>query len=566
MDKDALLYYQVQHPEAGEVLKTVQGLRRSEKIISTYFENFLELMTPDERLHCAIHPCAAKTSRMSSSDPNLQNLPRDDNLVRGAIIADEGHTLISADFGQIEMRMAAHFSGDKNLIETFKKADETGDPFFLQVADQVFGERISKKDPRYTLIKNVGYGRIYNAGVEKLAATAGVTVEQMRPVYQMFSDRFPGLDAFSRKTINEGRSNSSEMGKPYVQTPTGRRLVADPGSEYKLVNYCLAPETRILHADLVWRAIADTQIGDKLVAFDEYISHGKRRRMRTASVEAVSNVVKPSVRVTTNKNTVICSADHMWLTRREKGRRHNNGDFSRIRWVQALDLQNEDTIVSFAEPWEESFTSSDGWVAGMLDGEGWLSKSVLGFVQNEGEVLNRYIAEMNRLGVSYSVSQDKEPRRTSRVVVTNTSDIMRIIGTTRPVRWSRADYCKLWENRYAPRGDSNGDKVINVESVDAQELVSVQTDTRTFIAEGLFSHNCIQGHAAEALKMAAMRLEDADLIDKTLMPIHDEFIFSIPDEDVQEAVPLIEQAMSTDEYAVHIGAEAEVLGKRWVKK
>ena len=237
MDKEALKFYQNMEPDTAEMITTILGCRKAEKMVSTYFDNFKEMVASDGRLHCSIHPCAAKTSRMSSSDPNLQNLPTDDRLVRGAIVADPDTTFISCDFNQIEMREAAHFSGDENLIETFLKADAPGGkPFFLQVAADIFGEEITKLDKRYGLTKNVGYGYLFGAGLEKMAATAGVPVEQMAHVREAFLKRYPGLEIMSRKIIQEGRDNASEDGRPYILTPTGRKLTVDPGKEYVLVN------------------------------------------------------------------------------------------------------------------------------------------------------------------------------------------------------------------------------------------------------------------------------------------------------------------------------------------
>jgi DNA polymerase I len=235
MDKDALKFYatiadQVS-PDAAYLIETIRQIRKAEKMVSAYFENFQEMCVGD-RLHCSIHPCAAATSRMSISDPSMQNLPTDDKLVRGAILAEEGHVLVSSDFNQVEMRLAADFSGDANLIETFRKADAPGGkPFFLQVASDIFGEEISKLDKRYGLTKNVGYGYLYGAGLEKMAATAGVPVSQMAPVRQAFLDRYPGLEEMSQRIIEEGKANGG-----YVETPTGRRLVVPKGKEYVLVN------------------------------------------------------------------------------------------------------------------------------------------------------------------------------------------------------------------------------------------------------------------------------------------------------------------------------------------
>lgn len=238
MDKDALKFYrnQATNADAANLVDVVTGVRKAEKMIGTYFQNFQEMCVGD-RIHCSIHPCAAVTSRMSISDPSLQNLPTDDKLVRGSFVADDGHVLISSDFNQVEMRLAAHFSADPNLIETFRKADAPGGKaFFLQVASDIFGEEIDKLDKRYGLTKNVGYGYLFGAGLDRMAKTAGVTEDEMRPVRQQFLDSYAGLEEMSRKIQREAQYQVTEDGHPYVLTPTGRRLTGEKGKEYVLVN------------------------------------------------------------------------------------------------------------------------------------------------------------------------------------------------------------------------------------------------------------------------------------------------------------------------------------------
>lgn len=242
MDKDALKFYKNladgSNGDAYQLIDVITNVRKSEKMIGAYFENFKEMTGSDGRLHCAIHPCAATTGRMSISDPSMQNLPTDDELVRGAIITEEGYTWVSCDFSQLEMRMAAHFSGDKNLLDTFAKADAPGGKkFFLQVAEDIFGEPIDSHDPRYRLTKGVGYGYLFGAGLSKMSATAGVTEAQMRPIRDAFLEQYAGLEAMSARIIAEGRAHAQDGdGIPWVATPTGRRLTVEPGKEYVLVN------------------------------------------------------------------------------------------------------------------------------------------------------------------------------------------------------------------------------------------------------------------------------------------------------------------------------------------
>lgn len=176
----------------------------------------------------------------SITDPALQTLPRDDLIVRGAFIPAEGCVLISCDYDQIEMRLAAHFSADPGLIEAFRQADKPdGTDFFSAIASELFRERIRKGDRRRQMVKNMGYARIYGAGLEKMAITAGVTADQMRPVRDRFDEQYPGLSKMTEGVMSVARSLASSKGRPGVMTPLGRFLPGEPGREYALVNYLI---------------------------------------------------------------------------------------------------------------------------------------------------------------------------------------------------------------------------------------------------------------------------------------------------------------------------------------
>jgi DNA polymerase-1 len=235
-DKDALQFYINEFPQAEQLATTIRAVRRVEKTIGTYLENFLEMMDSGHRVHPSLWVAGAKTSRMSCSDPNLHNLTRDDKYVRGSIIAQEGYVLMSIDADQIEARLTAHFSQDPGLIEAFHEADRTGKDFFSIIASEIFSTVIEKKDPRRQRTKNTFYGKIYGAQTPKMAATAGIPVQQMAEFHGALNARYPGLNAYMEATMAEGRHNLVR-GMPSVVTPTGRRLMCTPGKEYTLANF-----------------------------------------------------------------------------------------------------------------------------------------------------------------------------------------------------------------------------------------------------------------------------------------------------------------------------------------
>lgn len=297
MDKDALKFYRnladSSNGDASQLIDVVTNVRKSEKMISTYFENFREMTGSDGRLHCSIHPCAAATSRMSISDPSMQNLPTDDRLVRGAIIAEPDEVFISVDYNQLELRLAANFSKDPGLRETFAAADAPGGKsFFLQAAEDIFHEQVPKTDKRYTHTKGVAYGYLFGAGLEKMAATAGVPIEEMRPIRDAFLSKYANLEKLSKEIIAKGRQNALDGdGTPYIETPTGRQLTVEPGKEYVLVNRLIQGHAaELFKLGGVALEQADLMRYAKLVIHDEWLLSVPREHAEALCEEVAGTI------------------------------------------------------------------------------------------------------------------------------------------------------------------------------------------------------------------------------------------------------------------------------------
>lgn len=247
--KDTLRVYANTFPAAAELCNTLLHVRRADKMVGSYFSNFLSMRDSGDVIHPQIWTCQARTSRMSVTEPALQTLLRDtlmlhtggDIGVRGAFIPRPGNVFGSIDADQIEARMGTHLSRDPGMLQMFRIADQGGPSFFKQMAGAIFGlkpDEVDKKDQRYSLSKNVTYGKIYGAGVPTMALTAGVTEAEMRPVAEQFAALYGGLDQLMRSTIDQGRANARISGsRPFIHTLLGRRLYGDPGAEYALLNY-----------------------------------------------------------------------------------------------------------------------------------------------------------------------------------------------------------------------------------------------------------------------------------------------------------------------------------------
>ncbi len=237
----------------------ILSLRRGEKFKGPYFKNFHDMVDSGNRVHPTIWTCGTRTARMSITNPALQTLPKKDPTVRNAFVPAEGNLLISIDADQIELRLATHFSRDEGLQAAFR----TGDDFFSVVASEAYGMPIDKDDPRRGLMKNGIYATLYGAGIAKIAATAGVPFEAMDAVMESFHQRFPGIRQLQGDVERMSKHRTASEGRPYVITPTGRRMPGDPGSEYALINYLIQSHA----AEILKRGICDLE----LVGLGQYL-------------------------------------------------------------------------------------------------------------------------------------------------------------------------------------------------------------------------------------------------------------------------------------------------------
>jgi DNA polymerase-1 len=246
LDKDVL--GALDHPLA----QTVLGRRQAQKMASTYLENYLEMSVRDGRIHPSINTVGGtgknpfepggssgvRTGRMSSSNPNIQNVPtrgKASKRIRRCFVPDEDQVWIKADFSQIEMRVMAHMANDQGMIDAFKSEGD----FFVNLARDIFSEpNFRKSDPRRQLVKNGGYAKIYGAGIPKFAATANVAEDVARSFMHRFDATFPDVPRWIRQVERDAQQRLADDGEAYIRSPlTNRKHVADPGKLYVLVNY-----------------------------------------------------------------------------------------------------------------------------------------------------------------------------------------------------------------------------------------------------------------------------------------------------------------------------------------
>ncbi len=239
MTKDQLkLLVRDGSPEIQNLAQTVLQQRKADKLASSYFLNFLD-KNIDGIVHPSVKTLGARTGRMSITDPALQTLPSGDATVRRAFVPkDDDWVILSSDLDQVEFRLTANMSEDPALINLFLRSDAEGGDVFTEIMREVYrDDTLQKSDPRRKLIKGVVYGKLYGAGVAKMALTAGVQEHQMREVVEAFDRSYPGVKTLQKNIEDVGMRRLRSEGQGYVLTRTGRRLPCDDDRVYSLTNY-----------------------------------------------------------------------------------------------------------------------------------------------------------------------------------------------------------------------------------------------------------------------------------------------------------------------------------------
>jgi DNA polymerase-1 len=205
--------------EEHELPRVILEYRSLNKLKSTYTDKLPEQVDAKTgRVHTSYHQAVAATGRLSSTDPNLQNIPvrtEEGRRIRQAFIAPKGHVLVAADYSQIELRIMAHLSGDAGLLKAF----EQGMDIHRATAAEVFGfkpEEVS--DERRRAAKAINFGLIYGMSAFGLAKQLGIGRGEAQEYVDLYFKRYPGVKQFMDQT----RLLAREQG--YVETVFGRRL------------------------------------------------------------------------------------------------------------------------------------------------------------------------------------------------------------------------------------------------------------------------------------------------------------------------------------------------------
>lgn len=200
-----------------EVCAKILEYRKYQKLESTYIDSLLNLQDAAGRIHSRFDQVATATGRISSAEPNLQNIPVRTELgrqIRRAFIARPGCVLVDADYSQIELRVLAHMSGDETMIEAFRE----GQDIHARTAAEVYGVPLEQVTHEMrSASKAVNFGIVYGISDFTLAKNISVSRKEAKEFIERYFERYPGVKRYMDAAVAEGRE------KGYVTTLMGRR-------------------------------------------------------------------------------------------------------------------------------------------------------------------------------------------------------------------------------------------------------------------------------------------------------------------------------------------------------
>ena len=354
--------------------------------------------------------------------------------------------------------------------------------------------RLVRKYPKDTLYPLITTFR----GIQKLLSTyVGVTQES-----GIIKGGMPvGKDGRIHSQVTHNPSTlRTAMQNPPMQTlprPKGpddpatlirNLIVPAPGHTLYARDYCVDPDSKILKTNLTWITAQNIKIGDELIGFDEQFQpqkgagKGKRahNKFRPSMVIGVSRLKTSKLRVITSMGETIVSADHRFVARYLKYPR---------QWIYARDLKPGMLMPFFSKPWQPDNSRTGGYLAGFLDGEGYIGRGSVGFGQNQGETLT-YVLQLLQ-DKNYCVQQHgrKTNKNFKYACVSGIGHQLRLLGEIRPVRLLSKAY-DMWNGMQIASKCSTPAEVLSIELLSEGEVIAIETSTKTFISDGFFSHNC----------------------------------------------------------------------------
>lgn len=204
--------------DENEIIKDILEYRTLAKLKSTYTDKLSETCDLGSRVHTSYHQAVTSTGRLSSSDPNLQNIPirtKDGIVIREAFIAPQGKKLLAIDYSQIELRLMAHYSNDEIMVKSFNNNED----IHKRTASEIFGVDIQDvDDDMRRKAKTINFGLLYGMSAFGLSNQLSVTRAEADIFLESYFDRYSGVSAFMKNIVEDAK------GKKYVETLHGRKI------------------------------------------------------------------------------------------------------------------------------------------------------------------------------------------------------------------------------------------------------------------------------------------------------------------------------------------------------
>ena len=391
---------------------------------------------------------------------------------------------IAGDYPDVVVGCAGGGSNAAGLMFPFLKAKIESRTFHLIILDEAQGSADQ------IVAKSLGPMLAYNAGTLVKTGTPATQKNNFYQTIQRNKRRQTGRGVKQNHFEWDWRE-VAKVNPNYGKFVKKEMLRIGEDSDEFQMSYCTVPETRILTADMRHIPAGDITVGMKLVGFDEERpGKGQHRRLQESVVEDVGRIMRPCYRLTLSDGTSItCSSEHRWLVT-TAGRR--------TEWKMAKDLVSTDRIFKVTDVWEHTEDYRTGYLAAAFEGEGHFSRhSMLGFSQRDNPMMlkvRKYLEELNFSTWEVTGSGTNEDV-TVLHVGGGRSEVMRFLGQVRPERLlDKVDVGQFGTigRHYKEPDQFQHPYVLNSEFVGEREVVAIKTSTKTYIAEGLASHNCVR--------------------------------------------------------------------------
>ena len=553
-----------------------------EKLNSTY-TNFP--VDQDNRVRFPYRITGTNTGRFASGDKksgeagNAQNIP---DPAKHIFVAPTGKILLYGDYSNLELRVTAHVTGDKPLINIF----DSGLKVHKENQKVMFGlpEDHELYKEAYRACKTYIFGRGYGGGLRgiytrlvKAVPELNLTFEKFCKVDAAYKNAHPTIIKWedkTRETVRETRCLTNAFGRKRYFLGSGAEIERE-GLNFPI--QCLGFGTKILNKNLEWVNVEDAQIGDKLVAFDETLlknAGAPHRKWRIATITHCQHDIEYVYEILFDDTTkVYATGEHKWLCYPYNAKRDG------CAWVRTDELvENKTTIPKVFDVWETDKSKSAGYLAGAFDADGTLyqtgTHTAVQFCQVENVVLKKVEEFLKEKRFDYHITKCTAEGKRKFNYVWNSLYIkggipeqLRFLGQIRPYRLlERFDLLNM-SRRFVNSG-RKARKVIKVTALHSKRpIVKIATDTKTFFANGMPTHNST---AADIVNFSLIRVQkaiDSGLLkSKMVLTVHDSIMFETPDKLLKKEAKIIkalmEEPVKINNKKVIFPVEFEI-GKDW---